>query len=136
MATIKTINLQLVKNVGNYETVRIGGEWSIDNGETIEQAMKKANNELNKCFVELMQERDEARKPAKQEAKQKAPADPNDTREEIFFGTPRFQQVVNRIIARGENEEKTDIETIKRFFKFGEKEEKTILAAIQLNVKL
>lgn len=133
MATIKTINLQFVKNVGNYESVRVGGEWSLDKGETIEQAMKQANDMLNKCFVELMQEREDARKTAKQEAKQEAPADPNDTREEIFFGTPRFQQVVNRIIARGENKEKTDIETIKKFFKFGEKEEKTILAAIQLN---
>lgn len=44
--TIKTINLQVVKNLGNYESLRIGAEWSVD-GEKIEDAAVKGMQELN-----------------------------------------------------------------------------------------
>ena len=26
----KTINVQIVKNLGNYETIRLGGEWELN----------------------------------------------------------------------------------------------------------
>ena len=45
----KTINVQIVKNLGNYESIRIGGEWEL-NGESVEQATQKALAELNAAW--------------------------------------------------------------------------------------
>lgn len=45
----KTINVQIVKNCGNYESIRIGGEWEL-NGESVEQATQAALAELNAAW--------------------------------------------------------------------------------------
>ena len=45
----KTINVQIVKNLGNYESIRIGGEWEL-NGESVEQATQQALAELNAAW--------------------------------------------------------------------------------------
>lgn len=44
---LNTINLQIVKNLGNYETLRIGAEWTPDSNESIAEAMAKGMEELN-----------------------------------------------------------------------------------------
>ena len=45
----KTINVQIVKNLGNYESIRLGGEWEL-NGESVEQATQAALSELNAAW--------------------------------------------------------------------------------------
>lgn len=45
----KTINVQIVKNLGNYETIRLGGEWEL-NGESVGQATQAALSELNAAW--------------------------------------------------------------------------------------
>ena len=45
----KTINVQIVINLGNYETMRLGGEWEL-NGESVEQATQQALAELNAAW--------------------------------------------------------------------------------------
>lgn len=44
---LNTINLQIVKNLGNYETLRIGAEWTPDSNQTLVEAMAKGMEELN-----------------------------------------------------------------------------------------
>lgn len=44
------IDVQITKNLGNYESVRIGGEWSLADGETIEQATAEAVAQLEETF--------------------------------------------------------------------------------------
>lgn len=53
-----TINLQIVVNLGNYESCRIGGEWSLDDGESVVSAMEKAREELRNSFTQLYIKRD------------------------------------------------------------------------------
>ena len=57
----KTINVQIVKNLGNYETIRLGGEWEL-NGEDLQDAIRAAVEELENAW----------RKPAKPETSQSA----------------------------------------------------------------
>lgn len=45
----KTINVQIVKNLGNYESIRFGGEWEL-NGESVGQATQAALSELNAAW--------------------------------------------------------------------------------------
>lgn len=44
---INTINLQIVRNLGNYETLRIGAEWTPDSNQTLADAMAAGMAELN-----------------------------------------------------------------------------------------
>lgn len=44
---INTINLQIVRNLGNYETLRIGAEWTPDSNQTLAEAMAAGMAELN-----------------------------------------------------------------------------------------
>lgn len=44
---INTINLQIVRNFGNYETLRIGAEWTPDSNQTLADAMAAGMAELN-----------------------------------------------------------------------------------------
>ena len=45
----KSINVQIVKNLGNYETIRIGGEWEL-NGENLQDAIRAAVEELEQAW--------------------------------------------------------------------------------------
>lgn len=45
----KTINVQIVKNLGNYETIRLGGEWEL-NGENLQDAIRAAVEELEQAW--------------------------------------------------------------------------------------
>lgn len=53
-----TINLQVVINLGNYESCRLGGEWSVEDGETTQEAMLKAREELRQSFNQLYEMKD------------------------------------------------------------------------------
>lgn len=44
---INTINLQIVRNLGNYESLRIGAEWTPDSNQTLADAMAAGMAELN-----------------------------------------------------------------------------------------
>lgn len=44
---LNTINLQVVRSLGNYESLRIGAEWTPDSNQTIEDAAREGMAELN-----------------------------------------------------------------------------------------
>lgn len=45
------IEVQITKNLGNYESVRIGGEWSVDKGEDQQAAYAAAIEQLNAIYA-------------------------------------------------------------------------------------
>ena len=51
----KTINVQITRCPRQYESIRIGGEWSVDKGETEAEVIDKALQMLNGYYDELMQ---------------------------------------------------------------------------------
>lgn len=44
---VNTINLQIVRNLGNFESIRIGAEWTPDSNQTLADAMAAGMAELN-----------------------------------------------------------------------------------------
>lgn len=54
---VTTINLQIVKNLGNYETMRLGCEVSVEKGESAEQAFLLAKAELQNAFKAIRNEK-------------------------------------------------------------------------------
>lgn len=138
---LTTINLQIVRNLGNYESVRLGGEWSIDKDDP-QKAFIDAQSELlaiaDQLYPKTKTEPQNAKnEPAKTTAKPVEetvpPAEgPTDNRPEVRFGDPTLQQICNRIqqldgdIALG---------TIKKYYRLSNKAEAVVNAAISFNLK-
>lgn len=107
------INIQITKNLGNYESVRIGGEWSIED-EDHEQAYRSALAQLNQVFDELYNSK---HKDAQNEKKQV-----------VEFGTPLLQRICNRIAEKAD----LTLEKIEQYYDLTPEARKTVLLAIKM----
>ena len=120
----KTINVQIVKNCGNYESIRIGGEWEL-NGESVEQATQAALSELNAAW-ELCK-RPAPQVKTEQEAEQ--PKQAADGRQVVEFRKDNelLQKIVKRV-------QKTDVkmERLLELYAFDDDARKCVEAAIKL----
>lgn len=114
-----TINAQITKNLGNYESVRLGGEWSIDENENPEQAYRNALIQLNQVFDELYHNKQNSTQNEKnvQNAKQV-----------VEFGTPLLQSICNRIAEKAD----LTIDKIEQYYDLTPEARKTIMIAIKM----
>lgn len=119
---IKTLNLQIVCNIGNYESIRVGAEFTPDGKHTIQENMQQVDTLLRDSVRVILEERANtantvkpcaqsatllpgaaqapaapapAQEPAKPAAKKAAQA--NDERELLTFDDKRVQQIVKRL---------------------------------------
>lgn len=116
---IKTLNLQIVCNIGNYESIRVGAEFTPDGKHTMQENMQQVDTLLRDSVRVILEERANtanpvkpcaqgatllpgatpapapAQEPAKLAAKKAAPA--NDERELLTFDDKRVQQIVKRL---------------------------------------
>ncbi len=73
----KEVTMQIVKNLGNYETVRFEVTYSIDD-TNVSEAFEKAHSELENAYMKIYKTKREA---------------PKKTREELTFEHPQFKGV-------------------------------------------
>ena len=79
---LNIINLQIVKNIGNFETIRIGAEWTPDSNQTIDEAMAAGMAELNAAADILLGKENPAQAPEPEKpAEAASPA--NDAQKEV-----------------------------------------------------
>ena len=109
-----TINAQITKNLGNYESVRLGGEWSIDENENPEQAYRSALLQLNQIFDELYH--------------QKQNATQNEKKQVVEFGTPLLQSICNRIAEKAD----LTLDKIEQYYDLTPEAKKTVMIAIKM----
>ena len=114
-----TINAQITKNLGNYESVRLGGEWSIDESENPEQAYRSALAQLKQVFDELYNPKQNATQNEKQVQNAKQVVD---------FGTPLLQSICNRIAEKAD----LTLEKIEKYYDLTPEAKKTVLLAIKM----
>lgn len=120
----KTINVQIVKNCGNYESIRIGGEWEL-NGESVEQATKAALAELNAAW-EL------CKKPTPQVKTEQAAEQPThaaDGRQVVAF--QRDNELLQKIVKRVQKT-KITIEDVLKHYALDDEAQRCVEAAIKL----
>lgn len=115
-----TINAQITKNLGNYESVRLGGEWSIEESENPEQAYRSALAQLNQVFDELYHPK---QKEAQNEKKQVQNA-----KQVVEFGTPLLQSICNRIAEKDD----LTLDTIEQYYDLTPEAKKTVMIAIKM----
>lgn len=118
----KTINVQIVKNCGNYESIRIGGEWEL-NGESVEQATQAALAELNAAW-EL------CKKPSQQvKSDQDKPTQDADDRQIVTF--QRDNELLQKIVKRVQKT-KITIEDVLKHYALDDEAQRCVEAAIKL----
>lgn len=120
----KSINVQIVKNCGNYESIRIGGEWEL-NGESVEQATQAALAELNAAW-EL------CKKPAPQIKTEQAaeqPAQAADGRQLVTF--QKDNELLQKIVKRVQKT-KITIEDVLKHYALDDEAQRCVEAAIKL----
>ena len=108
-----TINAQITKNLGNYESVRLGGEWSIDESDNPEQAYMTALAQLNQVFDELYHPKQNATQNEKQV---------------VEFGTPLLQSICNRIAEKAD----LTLDTIEQYYDLTPEARKTVMIALKM----
>ena len=129
---------EIVVNVGNYQSVRIGGEWSVTDTPTSEQVIN-IDAELRQKVAEVVESRKASasqpqpqpqpetkteQAPATEQAEPKQEEKPVDeTLELVPSNSPKFQAILKKIQAG------TPEETVRKYFRFDEKGEQVIAVA-------
>lgn len=136
---------EIVVNVGSYQSVRIGGEWSVTETPTTEQVVK-IDAELRQKVAEVIESRKAVpAQPQQQQQPQPQPqpqAQPETKTEEetktenkpepkqvdaslefVPSNSPKFQAILKKI------QNGTPEETVRKYFRFDEKGEQIIAVA-------
>ena len=120
------IEVSCTFNAGNYESVKLGGEWEITESETLTDALQAATNAIRAEW-----ERMKAQKVEKPAITEKAPQ--NDVKAEskriVEFGSPILQKIVDRVMT----DKSVTMDVIASHYDLTEDARKVIEAAIRLN---
>lgn len=122
----KTINVQIVKNLGNYETIRLGGEWEL-NGENLQDAIRAAVEELEQAWSKP--------KSAPQSAGNQAPVANAPQVAESGKKLVRFKEDVNilqAIVKRVQSDKSVTLEMVCEHYEFDDDAQKCVEAAFKL----
>ena len=134
---IQKFTYEIVVNVGSYQSIRIGGEWSVTDTPTSEQVIG-IDTELRQKVAEVVESRKTSAKPQphpqpetkteqapKQEEEKPQQAEkPIDTSLELVpSNSPKFQAILKKI------QNGTPEETVRKYFRFDEKGEQVIAIA-------
>lgn len=113
-------------NAGNYESVKLGGEWELTESETLTDALRAATAEIRAVW-ELMK----AQKVEIPAITEKAPQNEEKTvsKRIVEFGSPLLQKIADRVIA----DKSVTMEVIESHYDLTEDARKVIQAAIRLN---
>ena len=130
---------EIVVNVGSYQSIRIGGEWSVTETPTTEQIIS-IDAELRQKVAEVIESRKavpaqpqpqkeeetkteqaSATEQAKPKQEEDKPVD--NTLELVTSNSPKFQAILKKI------QNGTPEETVRKYFRFDEKGEQVIAIA-------
>lgn len=133
-------NYEIVVNVGSYQSIRIGGEWSVTETPTTEQVIS-IDAELRQKVAEVVESRkasasasvpqqqpqpttEQAETKTEEKTETKQAEKPVDTSLEFVpSNSPKFQAILKKIQAG------TPEETVRKYFRFDEKGEQIIAVA-------
>ena len=96
------ITMQIVKNLGNYETCRLEATYTLDENDDLTQAFVTARKQLETAFAKAYE------KPKEQKEKQPEKLKPLTP---LTFKSPEFERVCKALY-----EGRMDMEELKKFF--------------------
>ena len=120
---------EIVMNVGSYQSIRIGGEWSVTETPTIEQVVK-IDTELRQKVAEVVESRKASAQPQAETKTEENKPEPqqaekpvDETLEFVPSNSPKFQAILKKIQAG------TPEEVVRKYFRFDERGEQVIAVA-------
>lgn len=127
---IEKFTYEIVVNVGSYQSVRIGGEWSVTNTPTTEQVVK-IDAELRQKVAEVVESRKASvqqpqPQPQPEEEKTENKPEPKQVDASLEFvpsNSPKFQAILKKI------QNGTPEEVVRKYFRFDERGEQVIAVA-------
>ena len=128
----KSINVQIVKNLGNYETIRLGGEWEL-NGENLQDAILAAVEELEQAWSKPKSAPHSEPNPENVET----PAQERKTPQIAENGKKlaRFKEeakLLQAIVKRVQEDKAVTLETVCEHYELDDDAQKCVEAAIKL----
>ena len=120
------IEVSCTFNAGNYESVKLGGEWEITESETLTDAIQAATTAIRAEW-----ERMKAQKVETPATTEKAPQNEEKTvnKRIVEFGSPLLQKIVDRVMA----DKSVTMDVITDHYDLTDDARKVIQAAITLN---
>ena len=120
------IEVSCTFNAGNYESVKLGGEWEITESETLTDAIQAAT-----AAIRAEWERMKAPKVETPVTAEKAPQNEEKSvnKRLVEFGSPLLQKIVDRVIT----DKSVTMEVITDHYDLTEDARKVIQAAITMN---
>lgn len=128
----KTINVQIVKNLGNYETIRLGGEWEL-NGENLQDAIRAAVEELEQAWSKPKSALQSA--PSSETVETPTPEEKTPQIAENGKKLVRFKEeakLLQAIVSRLQNDKEVTLETVCEYYELDDDAMKCVEAAIKL----
>ena len=119
------IEVSCTFNAGNYESVKLGGEWEITESETLTDALQAATSAIRAEWERMKAQKVET--PATEE--KAAQNEEKAAKRLVEFGSPLLQKIVDRVIA----DKSVTMEVITDHYELTEDARKVIEAAITLN---
>ena len=132
--TMTQFNYEIVLNIGNYQSIRIGGEWSVTETPTTEQVLK-IDAGLRQWVAEVVESRKASAQPQPQpqpetKTEQASATEPkqaekpvDETLELVPSNSPKFQAILKKIQAG------TPEEVVRKYFRFDDRGEQVIAIA-------
>lgn len=119
------IEVSCTFNAGNYESVKLGGEWEITESDTLTDAIQAATSAIRAEWERLKAPKVETPTPfwKAQQNEEKA------AKRLVGFGSPLLQKIVDRIMA----DKSVTLEVITAHYDLTDDARKVIEAAITLN---
>ena len=120
------IEVSCTFNAGNYESVKLGGEWEITESETLTDALQAAT-----AAIRAEWERMKSPKVETQATAEKYPQNEEKAvnKRLVEFGSPLLQKIVDRVMT----DQSVAMEVITDHYDLTEDARKVIEAAIRLN---
>lgn len=114
---------EIVMHVGNYQSIRIGGEWSVTDALTTEQVIS-IDAELRQKVAEVVESRKTASVPQPQPEPQ-----PEEDKRELVTTSKKDEARLKAILKK--IQDGTPEETVRKYFRFDEKAEFLVNTALQ-----
>ena len=113
-------------NAGNYESVKLGGEWEITESETLTDAIQAATNAIRAEWERMKAQNVETHATAEKATQNEEKAV---NKRLVEFGSPLLQKIVDRVMA----DKSVTMEVIASHYDLTDDARKVIQAAITLN---
>lgn len=122
------IEVSCTFNAGNYESVKLGGEWEITESETLTDALQAATNAIRAEWERMKEQKVESTTP-QEKTQQTKEKEEKSSKTLVEFGSPLLQKIVDRIM----EDKSVTLDVITTHYDLTDDARKVIEAALKLN---